>query len=92
VIGSLLAGICAQRVLATLAVRTHVAGVAGTHPALEGAIPIVAFGTVHFHFFLTVAVTFWSDKYFQGVPQPHGLYDDVPASSLAVRYAHSHVE
>lgn len=63
-IRGLLAGICAQHVLPTLAARTHVAGVAGTHPTLEGAVPIVAFGAVDFHFFLTVTVTLWTDKYF----------------------------
>lgn len=64
VIWSLLAGVCAQRVLLTFAARTHVAGVAGTHPTLEGTVPIVAFGAVHFHFLLTVAVAFRTDKYF----------------------------
>lgn len=64
VIWGLLAGICAQHVLSALAARTHVARVAGTHPTLEGAIPIVAFGAVHVHFFLTVTVAFRSDKYF----------------------------
>lgn len=64
VIRGLLAGICVQHVFPALAVRTHVARVAGTHPTLEGAIPIVAFGAVDFHFFLTVTVAFWSNKYF----------------------------
>lgn len=68
------------------------AGVAGTHPTLEGAIPVVALRAVDFYFSLAVTVTFCTDKYFQGVPQPHRLYDKVPASFLAVGYAHSHIE
>lgn len=64
VIRGLLAGVCAQRVLPALTARTHVARVAGTHPTLEGPVPVVAFGAVHFHFFLTIAVAFWTDKYF----------------------------
>ena len=87
VIRGLLAGICTQRVLPTLAARTHVARVAGTHPTLEGPVPVVAFGAVHLHFFLTVTVAFRTDKYFQGVPQPHRLYDNVPASSHTKRNA-----
>lgn len=63
-IRGLLAGISTRLVLPALAVRTHVARVAGTHATLEGAIPIVAFGAVHFHFFLAVTGAFWSDKYF----------------------------
>lgn len=92
VIRGLLAGICARDVFPTLTARTHVAGVAGTHATLEGAVPIVAFGAVHFHFFLTVTDAFWSDKYFKGIPQPYRLYDNVPASFLTVWYTHSHVE
>ena len=61
-IWGLLAGICAQHVLATLTARPHVARVAGTHPTLERAVPVVTFGAVHFHFFLTVTVAFWADK------------------------------
>lgn len=88
----LLAGIRAHCVLTTLTVRTHVAGVTGTHSTLEGAIPIVALRTVGFYFFLAVTVTFCTDEYFQGVPQSHRLYDKVPASSLTVGYAHRHIE
>lgn len=88
----LLAGVHAHRVLAALTVRAHVAGVAGTHPTLEGAVPVVAFRTVHFYFSLAVAVTFCGDKDFQGVPQPHGLYDKASASLLAIGYAHGHIE
>lgn len=60
----LLAGIRAHHILTTLAVRTHVAGVAGTHPTLEGAIPIVTLRAVSFYFSLAVAVTFCTDEYF----------------------------
>lgn len=88
----LLAGIRAHHVLAALAARTHVARVAGTHPALEGAIPVVALRTVGFYFSLAVAVTFCADEYFQGVPKSHRLDDKVPASFLTVGYAHRHVE
>lgn len=85
------AGICAHYVLATLTVRTHVAGVADTYPTLEGAVPMVALGTVGFYFSLAGAVTFCTDEYFQGVPQSHRLYGKGSAF-LAVGYAHSHVE
>lgn len=88
----LLAGVGAQRVLPTLAVRTHVARVAGAHSTLEGAVSVAASGAVHLHFLLTVTAAFWTDKDLQGVPQPHRLYDNVPASSLTVWYTHSHVE
>lgn len=88
----LLAGVHAHRVLPALTVRTHVARVAGTHPTLEGAVPVVTFRTVHFYFSLAVTVTFCSDKDFQGVPQPHGLYDKASASLLAIGYAHGHIE
>lgn len=64
VVRGLLAGLCVRHVLPALAARTHVAGVAGTHPTLEGAVPVVAFGAVHFHFFLTVTVALWSDQHF----------------------------
>lgn len=64
VLRGLFAGICAQHVFPTLAARTHVARVARTHPTLEGTVAIMAFGAVHFHFFLTVAVAFWTDKDF----------------------------
>lgn len=90
--GGLSAGVRAQHVLATLAVRTHVAWVAGTHPTLEGAVAIVAFGAVYFHFLLTVTAALGTDEDFQGVSQAHGLYDNVLASLLAVGYAHGHVE
>lgn len=88
----LLAGIRAHHVLAALAARTHVARVAGTHPTLEGAIPVVALRTVGFYFSLAVAVTFCADEYFQGVPKSHRLDDKFPASFLTVCYAHRHVE
>lgn len=68
------------------------AGVAGTYPTLEGTVPIVALGTVHFYFSLAVTVTFCTDEYLQGVPQPHRLYGKAPASFLTVGYAHSHIE
>lgn len=88
----LLAGVHADRVLAALTVRAHVAGVAGAHPALERAIPVVAFRTIHFYFPLAAAVTFCGDEDFQGVPQPHGLYDEASAPFLAAGYAHGHIE
>lgn len=69
----LFAGLGAQRVLPALAVVTHVAGVAGTHPALEGAFALVALGAVHLHFFLAVTAAFRADEDFQSIPQPHGL-------------------
>lgn len=69
----LFAGLGAQRVLPALAVVTHVARVAGTHPALEGTIAVVALGAVHLHFFLAVTAAFRADEDFQSVPQPHGL-------------------
>lgn len=88
----LLAGIRAHRVLAALAARTHVAGVAGAHPALEGAVPMVALRAVDFDVPLAFAVTLRADQYFQGVPQPHRLYGKVSAPFLTVGDAHRHVE
>ena len=88
----LLARVHADRVLAALTVRAHVAGVAGAHPTLEGAVTVVAFRTVGFYFPLAAAVTFCRDEDIQGVPQPHGLYDEASAPFLAVGYAHGHIE
>lgn len=87
----LFAGVCAQHVLPALAAGSHVARVAGAYPTLEGAAAVVALGAVRFRFLLTVTAALWTDKYFHGIPQPHRLYDNTPAS-LTVWYTHSHVE
>lgn len=68
------------------------AWVAGTHPTLEGAITIVTFGAVYFHFLLTVAVALGTDQDIQGVSQAHRFYDNVLVSLLTVCYAYRHIE
>lgn len=86
------AGSSAESILITLAVWTHVPGVADAHSALKSAFPLVAFRAVPLSLGLAAAAALREDFHFQHVTETHWFYHNIPGGFITSGQTYGHIE